>query len=513
MPVLKKAQTSTGPSLAPGRSFPDPFWTGPGALLYLGDVRTQLRRLPARSVHCVVTSPPYYALRDYGTGTWEGGSAECDHVERYASSSEKSSTLNGKFTTVNKTNAAFEATARHIAVQCGKCGARRIDAQIGLEEKPDCLGWATGAPCKTCFVCHMVEVFAEVRRVLRDDGSLWLNLGDSYAATTKNNRNGLSSSGLNHGKGGSNYEAAVNRTPTVPLPEGVKSKDLLGIPWRVALALQANGWVLRQDIIWHAPDKMPESVQNRCTKSHEHIFLLVKGSDYYFDGVAIQDNSVDKESHIGRKKRNPDHFVGQPKSETRSGFSNIAEGTTYPTKNKRDVWIVPTAGYAGAHFATFNPELIKPCILAGTSEYGCCADCGTPYERVTAKSYSPRKDGGGYLGRKNPPNGWQEADGKLGHYREEMQNVTKETVAWRKPCGCKTDEVAPCVVLDPFIGSGTTVALAVQLGRYGVGIDLSEEYLKDHAILRIEAAARGERLNRAPVNVVPQDVPPPPEPW
>lgn len=408
-----------------------PYWTCPGATLYLGDVRARLRDLPSKSVHCCVTSPPYWGLRDYG------------HSD-----------------------------------------------QLGLEDVPDCLGWATSAWCGACFACHMVEVFREVRRVLRDDGTVWLNLGDSYSCAAK----GRPSLGT-----GINGRADTDRMTYDKANFGVDKGNLVGVPWRVALALQADGWVLRQDIIWYSPNKMPESVTNRCTKSHEHIFLLTKGPDYYFDALAIAEKS--KTGLTGRL-----HANGQKTDAIHGGIKGGAAAGNNEMVNKRDVWAVPTCGYPGAHFATFSPQLITPCILAGTSEHGCCAVCGVPYKRiVTVERADSRVSGGGNcFGKQHSDpeaNGAQSED----NYK---QVVCKETIGWRKMCGCVTQEVVPCMVLDPFVGSGTTVATALTLGRHGVGIDLSQVYLSEHAIPRIEAALTGGVPARKTTFVPQPDMPP-----
>jgi DNA modification methylase len=245
------------------------------------------------------------------------------------------------------------------------------DGQIGLEETPD------------AFVAKLVEVFREVRRVLRDDGTLWLNLGDSYAGpkgntykTTEDMRNVMA---------GKVYGDAQGKA-------WGQAKQLIGIPWRVAFALQSDGWYLRQDIIWHKPNPMPESVTDRCTKAHEYIFLLSKSSRYFYDAEAVAEESVDPESHNGRNKRNDDKFVGQKFSDTRGGFSRIEQGKTYPTRNKRSVWTVTTQPYPGAHFATFPPKLIEPCILAGCPKGGVVLDpfMGAGTTALVAKDHNRR---------------------------------------------------------------------------------------------------------------------------
>ena len=235
-----------------------------------------------------------------------------------------------------------------------------VDGQLGLEKTPE------------EYVAKMVAVFAEVKRVLRDDGTLWLNLGDSYAQTaTMRNRNGVS-----------DEFARPCRDPVADegrkLNHGLKTKDLCGIPWRVAFALQADGWYLRQDIIWHKPNPMPESVRDRCTKAHEYIFLMSKKPRYYYDAEAIKE-----ESHT------PPHAPGcKPRPITGPTVRQKADGTSASqwaedsqsriwgsgSRNKRSVWTVTTKPYSEAHFATFPPDLIKPCILAGCPVDGVVLD-------------------------------------------------------------------------------------------------------------------------------------------
>ena len=400
-----------------------------------------------------------------------------------------------------------------------RCGAKRIDMQIGGEPSPDC-GTQGKAQCGGCFVCSLVGVLREVYRVLRDEGTCWLNLGDSYSS-------GGRGGGAYGSKQQTNAGSLLGSKHTIGIPDG----NLVGIPWRVALALQADGWVLRQDIIWYSPNKMPEPVQNRCTKSHEHIFLLAKGSDYYYDAVAIAEEAKsswkssdfvpnsDKDAASAGDTAATGASRNNRSDEVRGTHRRSREGDPYAkqempgriwgrteTVNKRDVWVVPTQGYPGAHFATFSPRLITPCILAGTSEHGCCASCGRPWERVVARVGGEKAapDEGG----RDRSFDWSRngATGSL-----DGVFATKETVGWRKTCGCQTEEVAPCVVLDPFVGSGTTVATSLQLGRAGVGIDLSEAYLREHAVPRIEAALAGAARPLKKTVAMPPDVPPAPK--
>lgn len=334
--------------------------------IHTGDCRDVLRTLPAQSVHTCISSPPYFGLRDYG-----------------------------------------------------------VAGQIGLEARPDCLGWATGNRCGDCGVCTLVDVYREVRRVLRDDGTCWVNLGDSYAGSGKTGGK-ASVAGTMSFRGAATSEQSRNIA-------GLKPKNLLGMPWRVALALQADGWFLRQDIIWAKPNPMPESVTDRCTKSHEYMFLLSKSAKYYFDADAIKEqvtqSTVARLAQNVEAQRGSDRVPGKtngPMKAVRSKRDTFrrddskraavipgqAAGTHRPdrtesawdteTRNKRSVWTVATQPYSEAHFATYPTALIEPCVLASCPVGG--------------------------------------------------------------------------IVLDPFGGSGTTGEVAENLGRDSILIELSPEY-------------------------------------
>lgn len=229
-----------------------------------------------------------------------------------------------------------------------------VDGQIGLEPTPD------------EFVATLVAVFREVRRVLRDDGTLWLNLGDSYARPPAKGGSGPG------GKNREWYGESYGQARGAKIPEGLKDKDLIGIPWRVAFALQADGWYLRQDIIWHKPNPMPESVRDRCTKAHEYIFLLSKGPKYYFDHEAIKEPV----SPDMLRRAKAGHTRGQGKLDKSRNDAATVRPTniTGTTRNRRSVWTVTTKPFKGAHFATFPPDLIEPCILAGCPEGGTVLD-------------------------------------------------------------------------------------------------------------------------------------------
>ncbi len=234
-----------------------------------------------------------------------------------------------------------------------------VDGQIGLEPTPD------------EFVRRLVEVFREVRRVLRDDGTLWLNLGDSYVTGIKADRKQSANPGV-----GANRPEAQNSVTRIGTPDGLKTKDLIGVPWRVAFALQADGWYLRQDIIWHKPNPMPESVKDRCTKSHEYIFMFSKSPRYFFDADAIKEPAVSTNARKfvdGGKDKQRGH------SRRHAGFNaryaaKVADEGVPKTRNRRSVWTVATKPYSEAHFATFPADLIEPCVLSGCPVEGSVLD-------------------------------------------------------------------------------------------------------------------------------------------
>jgi len=414
-----------------------------------GDCRELLKTLPDASVNCCVTSPPYWGLRDYGVG-----------------------------------------------------------GQIGLEKTPD------------DYVTGLVAVFREVWRVLRDDGTLWLNLGDSYASGkgTCHNPGGNTSSFNVHLKAANVHPLDRGNKSTLAA-NGLKPKDLVGIPWRVAFALQADGWYLRSEIIWHKPNPMPESVSDRPTKSHEQIFLMAKSAKYFYDAEAIQEPIADSTTNDARLYR-PDYdvcrpergFPGQasrgagllmPKSykgslpgrkdgpgQNRRGKGDRVHGNLPGRddggaacnqlgqlyRNKRSVWTVPPQPYQDAHFATFPPALITPCILAGCSAQ-VCAKCGAPQERIVKKS-------GGSIGHGS----WtchDEKDAQRGMVQNQTPAKSKttdgtyrvETIGFGPTCSCDAGTVSG-TVLDPFGGSGTVGEVAESHSRNSILIELNAKYVE-----------------------------------
>lgn len=406
-----------------------PYWSTTDAetvKLYCGNALAVLKALPPKSVHCVVTSPPYWGLRDYG-----------------------------------------------------------VDDQLGAEKTPQ------------EFVTNLVAICEEVKRVLRDDGTFWLNLGDTY-----------SSSSVSTGRGDAGTELRPNRTPagprkSKPVRTGLPAGNLIGIPWRVAFALQDAGWVLRQDNIWNKPSPMPESVTNRCTKAHEYLFLLTKiGIGYYYDADAIKERGVGGESAKASAKFQTETITNVFGASGNQGKGKPIDRPT--TSNKRSVWTVASESFEGAHFAAFPTKLITPCVLAGTSQYGCCAECGAPWERMTEKVKLKRQRPNKFTKRApvvrkdaaedvpgNPMyRGGSHNSGlaAIATCANDVAGVETVTTGWKPTCECGIEDVVPATVLDPFMGSGTTAVVCVRTGRRAVGIDLSAKYIDDCQLARIRGA-------------------------
>jgi DNA modification methylase len=308
-------------------------------MLVCGDARYMPIR--SESVQCVVTSPPYWGLRDYGTARWEGGLVDCSH------------SVGGQVQD-NKAPGAITTGQRPgvDASRCRKCGARRIDSQIGLESTPE------------AYVAELVAVFREVWRVLRKDGTVWLVIGDSYGAA-----GGDTHSGFNGRYFGKEFSADKQSETAEHFPlakkNGLRPKNLVGIPWRVAFALQADGWYLRSDIIWSKPNPMPESVTDRPTKAHEYVFLLTKSERYYYDADAIRESFLEASLNTDRVTS------GQAKRDALGEMARTTPvgrtcGVHANGRNRRSVWEVATEPYSGAHFAVFPRKLIEPMILAGS---------------------------------------------------------------------------------------------------------------------------------------------------
>lgn len=420
----------------------------------VGDSHEILKELPDKIFQTCVTSPPYWGLRDYGTSSWKSGDSDCDHIEQAHGMSDKNTLgRGGHLPDTNQGNKAGRLQYKDV---CAKCGAKRIDRQIGLEDSIE------------KYVEEIVGIFREVKRTLRDDGTLWLNLGDSYNSSPppsgksfRRDRKRVlpTSKSKRIPRGSGRYGGGNVRSATL------KPKDLCGIPWRVAFALQADGWYLRCDIIWSKKNPMPESVTDRPTKAHEYIFLMSKKPRYYYDAEAIREKiKWENEGRMAAPKMGAD----RPKFGARD--QNIKQYEEIKGANKRSVWEITTQPYKEAHFATFPEALVNPCILAGTPEVGCCVACGAPRKRIVEAS-------GGTIGE-----GWNDHKNDLSEgfrtpHKTKDGSYHRETTGWKSGCSCKA-EARPALVLDPFGGSGTVGYRAKQMGRAFTLIELNPEYAK-----------------------------------
>lgn len=520
-----------------------------------GHVLEQLRLLPDDSVHCVITSPPYYGLRNYSVAptAWGTSGKFCAHLW----GATPAPGGNGDSKSFRRDGKAGRGRGDGAGDLCKICGAWR--GHLGLEPIHDCGGWAAGAaPCAICYVCHIRAIFSEIRRILRPDGTLWLNLGDTYST---------SSGGVRKAETSGKAARRISETGEIRQPNrgrmlpGLKPKDLMMIPARVALALQADGWYVRRDIIWEKPNPMPESTDDRPTCAHEYLYLMAKSERYFCDMAAIRvpmtQTSIDRllqtnlKNQSGGKK---DGMIGRHRS-ARRALVNVSDklvrsldwnnkdeywhlGDPAGGRNRRDVWSVaiepfsmefctackrPYEGSEYAllpdgpapddmrsklcvcgkhdawlsHFATFPQGLVEPCLLAGTSERGACDACGSPWKRVTEKP-QPARDS------ENVPR--SERDGGMTNqpgfdrigmthraYDQWLKENPARTVGWVPTCECKGASTEPAIVLDPFMGSGTVALVALRAGRAFVGIDLNPDYIA-LAECRIEREKTQKRM-------------------
>jgi len=307
--------------------------------------------LAANTVQCVITSPPYWGLRDYGTAEWIGGSGDCDHVESEIRTGQGLAALGEKYRGGGHKQGMV--TTLQYKAHCFKCGAIRKDAQLGLEATPD------------EFLANMVSVFREVWRVLKDDGGLWLNMGDSYATTPPGNRGKHAQGEIGDGNYARKWDRQLGHgedKKAIYKKTSLPPKNLIGMPWRLAFALQSDGWILRSDIIWAKPNPMPESVTDRPTKAHEYVFLLSKQGRYFYDADAVREPQVDEyKKYLAKRGTNGKYEDQNHKANHLSRDSFNPKG-----RNRRTVWTVATQPYSGSHFATFPTALVEPMILAGS---------------------------------------------------------------------------------------------------------------------------------------------------
>ena len=428
------------------------YWTNNVSTLYHADAREI--PLPDASVHCVVTSPPYWGLRDYGLGEWEGGDAECGH-KRLESVADQ------QYQVTHPTPGGWRQNKGEMPPM-GTCHCGAVQQATGIGLEPTLGEW----------VANIVAVGREIWRVLRDDGSFWINIGDAYDSGT--NAGHAGSPNTNHG-----YWQKATSIGAKRVNAGLGAKQLMGQPWRVAFALQDDGWILRSGIVWHKPNPMPESAKDRPTSAYEMVFLLAKQARYFYDAEAVRERSITGDTRRPYGSDGAWQMDGRPDAQKHGG-----QQRDNPTvgANARNVWRIPTQGRPDAHFATFPDELPRRCILAGTSEKGGCGECGAPWARQmeVSEEYKEWAKTQRFYGE----------GGKGSAFREAKTNShtappKSQTLGWQPTCACDAD-VVPSLVLDPFVGSGTTLAVAQALGRRGVGLDLNREYL-GIATKRIEA--------------------------
>ena len=456
-----------------------------GSWKYLvGDAREVLRGLPEGSVQTVVTSPPYYGLRDYGVepSPW-GGDHECAHDW---DGEETLPTKLGREGNTDPKNIPVHQPRARAGQYCRKCGA--WFGCLGLE------------PTVDLFVEHLVEIFEGVKRVLRDDGILWLNLGDSYASGKGSCHNpGGGEASLGKGKKAAGAPPLHRGNIRELRTSGLKPKDLIGLPWMTAFALRASGWYLRKEIIWHKPNPMPESVPDRPTSSHEHIFMMTKSARYFYDGDGVREKHAPKTI---KDWGNPGPSIGKSRAYGSEGHQDALGkvktgnmGKNAPMRKMdmrgrhlRDVWTITTQNYEDAHFATFPERIPETCIKASTSERGACPRCGAPWRRELEQINPNARTSG----RGKEQAEYQKDEGRLSLQRPTSitndQVGVYKTVGWTPSCECPAQEAVPCVVLDPFAGSGTTVLVARRLGRSAIGIDINPEYRRlaeERAMLNI----------------------------
>ena len=320
--------------------------------------------------------------------------------------------------------------------------------EIGTEQVLDCMAWATDAErCNACYVCSILAVCDGVWRVLRDDGCFFLNIGDSYA-----------------------------------------NKNLCMAPARLALALQAAGWYVRSDIIWSKRTPMPESVTDRPAKAHEYVWMLTKSERYYYDHVAVREPSVNPgETHVIGGSKAVNETVGEDDPRFRKGSRPWERSITCGDfRNRRSVWEINARPCSEAHFAVMPPKLVEPCLLAATSQKGCCSACGAPWKRITSSTRT-FESGSGKSG--NLPAGKNGAAMQGGGETLDIRRgpvVTIETLGWEPTCKCADATIQPCRVLDPFAGSGTVALVAAEHGRDCTLIDLVPHNMEVIAVNRLK---------------------------
>jgi len=396
-----------------------------------GDCIEEMKKLPEKSINMCMTSPPYWALRDYGTATWEGGSENCDHKIPEGEKDPK-----------NKNNTSHNV--RFIRGKCYKCGAKRIDNQLGLE------------PTFDEYINKLCDIFDEVKRVLRDDGTCWVNLGDTYG-------------GIGHSDWSNNKSwntSKLDKNQDFKLKKNYPDKCLVMIPQRFAIEMVNRGWILRNTIIWHKPNCMPSSVKDRFTVDFEYLFFFSKSKKYYFEQQL--EPTITKDNIV--RDRDTTKLNNTP-GRTRMGGLKT---NNYDMKNKRAVWRICPKPFSEAHFAVYPEELCETPIRAGCPEF-VCKKCEKPREKI----YSENKRKKVHKSEKGKKKDFQGS----GIHRA----IGQEYEDWRKQNPLREVGLSDCkcnagftsgMVIDPFFGAGTTGLVALKQKKKFIGIELNPEYIQ-----------------------------------
>lgn len=472
---------------------------------------SQFIGLKDNSVHCCITSIPYWNLRVYNLEPVVfGGDRGCKHQWGVKVVEHKRGKA-GEFSTLDSNQNNGRVQELTTGQFCRLCGAWR--GELGLEPTP------------SLFVAHIVQIFREVKRVLHPSGTCWINIGDTYS-TAQNGRSAAAT------KAAGNDDRTFRDKPFSSAGiEGIKNKDLCGIPWRVAFGLQDDGWYLRSAPPWVKGSPMPESVMDRPGVANEYMFLLTKSEKYFFDMDAVRmpgtdwgkrnrENAKHNTNGMRANGQSPHHglsdcdFSAGRNLRTSDFFRSSLDAYIEHLQYVRDnggmmldeqglpmAFLVNSKGYPGAHYATFPVKLVEPCILAGTSARGVCPKCGAPWKRETVAAAEYAKVKNEAIGQTHRTRNQEPEMGKQAGWGKDKARVSADytTTGWSPTCHCNAGDPVPSVILDPFAGSGTVGEAARLHGRRFVGIDLNPSYLQINALPRAEKLTSEKAIMELPL--------------